>query len=237
MGREEGRIGFGEDAVEREDRGGLEEMGHFGVGDIAGKRDEEAKVEAALGVGERAGETMEDAAEIGGAPVFFVEDAEAIGPGIAAMDDDGEMGLAGEAELAAKDGLLNVARRVVIEIIEADFAPGEDAGVLGEAGEFGEPFFGGEFGFVRMDADGGVDPVVFFGERNGDVEAIGGGAAADGEDILDAGVAGASEHGVAVGVELGKFEMGVRIDDVQGKVPGECVRLQIVRQAVAFEKR
>jgi hypothetical protein len=66
----------------------LEEMSHFWVGDVAGKRDEEAHVEAALRVGERAGETVENSAEIRGAPVFFVENAEAIEPRVAAMNDD-----------------------------------------------------------------------------------------------------------------------------------------------------
>ena len=169
--------------------------------------------------GERARKTVENAAEIAGAPIFLVEDAEAIGPGVAAMNNDGQMGFAGEGKLATEDILLHVARRMIVKIIEADFAPGEDARMLGEAREFGEPFFGGELGFVRVDADGGVDPVVFFAERNGDVETIGGGAAADGEDGLHAGVAGACEHFVAVGVELGEFEMGVGVDDLQKEVP------------------
>jgi hypothetical protein len=193
----------------------LEKMRHFRICDVARKRDEEAHVEAALRVGERAGEAMENSAEICGAPIFLVEDAEAIGPSVAAMNDDGEIDFASKHKLAAKDILLNIARRVIVEIVEADFAPGEDAGVFREAGEFGEPIFSGEFGFVGMDADRGVDPVVFLGERNGGVEAVRGGAAANGEDFFDSCVASACEHGVAVGIELGKFEMGVRVDDVQ----------------------
>ena len=46
-----------------------------------------------LGVFERAGEAMENAAEAGGLPVLL-DLREAIVPGVAAMDDDGELGFA-----------------------------------------------------------------------------------------------------------------------------------------------
>ena len=52
-------------------------------------------------------------------------DAEAIGPGIAAMDDDGQFRGACERHLVAEDLLLHFARRVIVEIVEADFAPGD----------------------------------------------------------------------------------------------------------------
>src|SRR5579863_6548691 len=123
---------------------------------------------------------------------------------------------------------------MIVKIIEADFAPGNDAGMFGEAREFREPFLGGELGFVRMYADGGVNPIVLFGERNGHVEAIGGGAAADVKDFLNAGLAGAGEHGVAVGVKLGKLEMGVRVDDLQKTILVKALRPGATRGTILF---
>ena len=59
---------------------------------------------------------------------------------------------------------MRFARGVIVKIIEADFAPGDDFGMLRQAGEFVEMVLGDFFGFVRMDADAGVDPFVLFGE-------------------------------------------------------------------------
>lgn len=87
--------------------------------------------------------------------------------------------------------------------------------MLRQAREFREPFFGGELRFMRMDANGRIDPIVLLGERDSYIETIGRRAASDGEDFLDAGVACARQHGVAVSVKLRKFQMRVRIDDLQ----------------------
>ena len=54
------------------------------------------------------------------------------------MDDDGEFGGVGEFHLLAEDGVLDVAGGVVVEIVEADFAPGDYFGMFREAGEFVE---------------------------------------------------------------------------------------------------
>ena len=51
------------------------------------------------------------------------------------MDDDGQLGRVREFHLLAKDALLNVARGVIVEIIEANFAPGNDFGMLRELGQ------------------------------------------------------------------------------------------------------
>ncbi len=67
-----------------------------------------------------------------------------------------------------------------------------------------------------MDADRGVDPVMLLGERNGRVEAVRAGAAADGENAFYACGPRAIEHGGAIVVKLRKLQMRVRIDDFQG---------------------
>ena len=62
-------------------------------------------------------------------------------------------------------------------------------------------------GFVGMDADGGVDPVVRFGVRNRGVELFRAGTYADGKNRVHTGGAGAIEHGVAILVELGEIDV------------------------------
>src|SRR5690348_9261909 len=111
-------------------------MRHFRIGDVARKRDEEAEFKPALRVSERAGEAMKNAAEIRAAPVFFVENAQAIPPCVAAMNHDGQARSAGERKLAAKNILLHVARRMIVKIVEADFAPREHARMLRQAPKF-----------------------------------------------------------------------------------------------------
>ena len=79
-------------------------------------------VESASGFLDRAGETMQDAAESCGAPDLF-DEREAIGPGVATVDDDREFGVAGERHLVAEYLVLDVAGRVIVKIIESNFAP------------------------------------------------------------------------------------------------------------------
>src|SRR5712672_119298 len=134
-------------------------MLRFRVGGVAGERNEEAHVEAALGVIERAGEAVKNAAEASGFPVLF-DLREAMVPGVAAVNYDGELCGVGELHLRAEDGGLRIARGVIVEIIEADFAPGNDFAMLREAGEFVEVMLGDFFGLMRMDADAGEDPFV-----------------------------------------------------------------------------
>ncbi len=65
-----------------------------------------------------------------------------------------------------------------------------------------------------MNSDGRVNPVVLLGEWNRGVEAfLGRSAAADGQHGADSGCTRAIEHGGAVFVELGEFEMRVGVYD------------------------
>ena len=68
-----------------------------------------------------------------GLPDFF-DELQAIGPGVAAVDDDGEFCFASESHLLAKDFVLHFARRMIVEIVEADLAPGDYFGMSGERG-------------------------------------------------------------------------------------------------------
>jgi hypothetical protein len=87
-----------------------------------------------MGVFEGAGEAMQDAAETGGLP-DLVKEGEAVGPGITAVNDDRELGGVSEFHLLAENAFLEVTRGMIVEIVEADFAPGDDFRMLREAGE------------------------------------------------------------------------------------------------------
>src|SRR5947209_13622321 len=63
-------------------------------------------------------------------------------------------------QLFKKNSLLNVARRVVVEIIETDFSPGNHLGRSCELTEFLEIRIGRQLRFVRMNTDGGVNEFV-----------------------------------------------------------------------------
>ena len=79
----------------------------------------------------RAGETMQDATDSCGAPDFF-DEREAIGPGVATVDDDGKFGVAGERHLVAEYLVLDVAWGMIVKIIQSNFAPGDYFGMFCE---------------------------------------------------------------------------------------------------------
>ena len=109
----------------------------------------------------------------------------------------------------AEDFVLRFAWRVVVKIIEADFAPGDYLGMFGQLRQLFEHVWSNLFRLMRMHADGGVDPVVAFGVGDGGVHLFRAGAGADRKDGLDSGGLGAGEHGVAVLGELGEVDVGV----------------------------
>jgi hypothetical protein len=64
-----------------------------------------------------------------------------------------------------------------------------------------------------MNADAGVDPVVLLGVGQRGVQFLRAGTGADSQQRLDAGFAGALQHGFAVIRELGKIYVRVGIDE------------------------
>ncbi len=97
------------------------------------------------------------------------------------MDDDGKFRGASLAQLAAKHLLLNFLRRMIVEIVESHLSPGDHARVPREFVETLEMFRRGEFRFMRMNADGRVNPVVLLGEWDGRIQQVRPCAAADGQ--------------------------------------------------------
>src|SRR5262249_34060262 len=143
----------------------------FWISCAATESHQKAHLDTALGVVEGTGEAVQDPSEAGGAPVLF-KHIEAVGPCIAAMDDDGQFGLCSGRQRVAEYFGLYVARRVVVVIVEADLAPGNHFRMLGKASEFIEMRRRHFLRFVGMDANAGVNPVVLLGVRNRRVELL-----------------------------------------------------------------
>ncbi len=73
------------------------------------------------------------------------------------MDHDRQPGRTRQLHLPEEYLLLQLARRVIVEVVRADFAPGNDLGALCQLLQFLKVGIGGELGFVGMNADGGVE--------------------------------------------------------------------------------
>ena len=147
-------------------------------------------------------------------------------PGIAAVNDDGELGGVGEFHLLAEDTFLEVARGMVVEIIETDFAPGDDFGMLREAGKCVQMGQGDLPSFVGMDADRGVNPIPGFGVGESGVQFVWARAGTDGEQRCYTRGLGASEHGVAVSVELGEIDVSVGVNELHDSYQQSVIRYQ-----------
>ena len=52
------------------------------------------------------------------------------------MNDEGQLRLPRERHLITEDAVLHFARGMIVEIIKADFAPGDNFGMLRQAGQF-----------------------------------------------------------------------------------------------------
>ena len=107
-----------------------------------------------------------------GAPILF-EEIEAIRPGIAAMDDYGQLRLGSQLHLLAEYALLHIARRMVIEIIESDFSVSDHARVLRQLRKLLEVRGGEVLRLVRMRAHRGVNPIMPLGKRNRRIQLFG----------------------------------------------------------------
>jgi hypothetical protein len=158
---------------------------------------------------------MQDAAEAGSFPVS-IKHVEAIVPGVPAVDDDRELRGVREFHLPAEDVGLYVSRGVVVEIVETDFAPGDDFWTLREARQFMKVLCCGVFGFVGVDADARINPLVLFGIWQSGIELFRARTGAYGENCVHTGLASSLKHGIAIFSELRKVNVRVRVDQVHG---------------------
>jgi hypothetical protein len=102
---------------------------------------------------------------------------------------------------------------MIVEVIEADLSPGDYFGMFGKSGEFFQMLRRDLTGFVRVNADGGVNPLVTFSEWQRGIEFFGAGSGADGQQSRDTGIVSALQHGFAVIRELREIDVGVRVDE------------------------
>ncbi len=100
---------------------------------------------------------------------MFFNHVQAIGPGIAAMNDNGKLGLLRQRHLVAKDAVLHFVWRMIVEVIEPNFSPRDDFGILGQASQFIQMLLRHFLRFMRMNPDRGVNPIVLFGEGQGGI--------------------------------------------------------------------
>ena len=82
----------------------------------------------------------------------------------AAVDDDRQLRRCGQFHLAAKNFFLYVARRVIIKIVQADFAPGNQLWMFCQIRHLLIVSFRRHAGFMRMQSRAGEDPVMLLGD-------------------------------------------------------------------------
>src|SRR5258706_287236 len=201
--KEEGilAVGLNEDAVEWTVAGSIAIVLLFFFQAEDGIRDHEAEVERRLGVMQAASEAMQEASQPTRCPML-AQKCERVIPGIltivrgAAMDHDWLLRRSRKLYLAQEDLLLRLARRVIVKIVEPDLAPGNHLGMARKLLQLHIRFFRCILRFVRMNADGGEDPIMLFGEIQGAPKGSRLFTDADSEDRLHAGVSCALQDGV-----------------------------------------
>ena len=120
--------------------------------------------------------------------------------GFSGVDDYGQVKVGGDFEVTGEYLPLGIGGREVVVEVEACFADGEDFWVVCEPGQFFEGFAGDEPGFVRVDADCGVEVVEFPGKGEGFAVVFG--VCTDGDPCGDPGGDASLDDGVDV------FEVG-----------------------------
>src|SRR5262245_5330604 len=101
---------------------------------------------------------------------------------------------------------------MVVEIVEADFAPSDHFRMLCQAREVIEMLARYFLRFMRMDSDCCVNPIMLFCERQCSVQFFGTRSRANRHERGDSGSPRAVEHCVPVVCKLRKIYVGVRID-------------------------
>ena len=102
---------------------------------------------------------------------------------------------------------------MVVEIVEADLAPGNDLRVFRQPLQLVEVFLPGQLRFVRMNADGGVHALMLLRELNGAVERAGPGPSPlpMASRVVTPAPLRAREDIGAIGIEAFVLEMAVRV--------------------------
>src|ERR1700691_108670 len=130
-GSQPGSVGLDQNPIQWDSGGNLAQGLGFGIGEIAGKRDEEAQGERAAALLPSATKAVHHAAQAGRPPVGF-KDFEEIVPGVAgfvgsaAVDEYGALAGGSYFELPDETRTLDQVRSALVVVVEADFAAGND---------------------------------------------------------------------------------------------------------------
>lgn len=154
-GAQVGTVGLDEDAILGSDRGDLLDGARAFERDDAGKREVESQIQRTFREGEVFAEAVDEPANI--ARTFGLEDGERVGGGFARMDDDRLADVTCQRDQSSEHALLNVARRMVVVIVEPDLSDGHHVLVTREDAELLEHGIVAPGCVVRMNADRGGD--------------------------------------------------------------------------------
>src|SRR5207244_11754340 len=110
---------------------------------------------------------------------------------------------------------------MIVVVVDADLAVGDDFLVLCEPTELVVPAIEGMLHFMWMDADGGIDERMLF--RQCDRRLAARQIAADGDEGFDTGFPGASNHRLAILIVAGIVQMGMRVEKHPGRSGFFCL--------------
>src|SRR5439155_21556707 len=111
-------VGLRQKAIERHPASGVPQVVGLRKRNDASQRDVEAERQAGVRQRRTSGETVQYAAQP--AATLFAQNPQRVVVGLARVNHDRNVELAGEAQLAAEDRVLHLARRVVVMVVEAD---------------------------------------------------------------------------------------------------------------------
>src|SRR4029077_3844841 len=129
------------------------------------------------------------------------------------MDDDGQLRRSSLLHLPNEYPLLHVARRMIVEVVQTDFAPGYDLRLFCQLGHPVEGRCISQLRLVRMNADGRVHKLILLREQNPAIEIHGPVAIPDRDNRFDPTLSSASNQRLTVGLVAGYFKMSVGIDE------------------------
>jgi len=141
------------------------------------------------------------------------DDLAKIVPGVPAMNHNRQLQFAGKLELSSQYVELGLAVRVVIEVIQADFAEGQNLGGFGQETDFIAMCVAEVTGLVGMDPNRRIDPIVLFRNGKRGAKSVRCGASADCHDTGNPGSAGSFNDRVAVRVEGRVVQVSMGINE------------------------
>src|SRR3954447_10539863 len=99
------------------------------------------------------------------------------------MNDDGQLGRTRHLHLPNENALLNIARRMIVKIVEPNLPPRNHLRIARELLEFRKVRLSCQLGFMWMNTNGRVDGLVAFGDFDGAIERTGAVAGPDSEHV------------------------------------------------------